>query len=511
MGKNKCIVDHLVIGGGVGGTYLTVRLKNTFKHSIIVQVEKMYDFGGLETSSKIPNGDSYIDLGPVRFYESIHPRVYTLANKMKIPYIEYLPNNNGCVAYLRGTKYYVNNVFPESDKSYNIRVDELNKNPFDIIESNVLKYIKYPQYLYKLDYRIELFKDVKLSNNTFITYAQGDLSQENIERISDILGYSSLFKTDINFLVGSIELLSLYDKSQKQYRFTNGFKSFTYGLSKLNKRKIIEFKNAEKIIKNGLYNLFNTVVLKIIKKRDMWKIYIGSVNVSSPEQINYDPTNIKKIYAKNIYSTMGLSYLENIYDWSPKYLNLLKYNMVDFNPNRFYLYFSKDWMETYGIGYGRSVTTLPAGQIIRYAPNVVMIYTFLEQSSKLRGLIPNNKQIQLDMIQPNEETKDLVEELLNIIKNTFGINELPNVDAIAWASWINPLRTFSGKNKQTFEKISLYDTIYNIMYPFGKNGKFYVLSNNSSFNNSWTEGSLEIVDFFMNNKFNQSLDKYKCL
>ena len=45
----------------------------------------------------------------------------------------------------------------------------------------------------------------------------------------------------------------------------------------------------------------------------------------------------------------------------------------------------------------------------------------------------------------------------------------------------------------------------NIMFPYGKDGNFYVLESNSSFNTGWCEGSLEIVDFYLNLIYNQLL------
>lgn len=43
------------------------------------------------------------------------------------------------------------------------------------------------------------------------------------------------------------------------------------------------------------------------------------------------------------------------------------------------------------------------------------------------------------------------------------------------------------------------------MFPFGKNGNFYVLSNEVGLNTGWCEGSLENVDYFLNQCYNQPL------
>ena len=52
---------------------------------------------------------------------------------------------------------------------------------------------------------------------------------------------------------------------------------------------------------------------------------------------------------------------------------------------------------------------------------------------------------------------------------------------------------------------SLYNSLMDIMFSYGKDGNFYVLENNSSFNAAWCEGSLEIVDFYLNLIYNQPL------
>lgn len=166
-----------------------------------------------------------------------------------------------------------------------------------------------------------------------------------------------------------------------------------------------------------------------------------------------------------------------------------------------------DWMTENGIGFGKSITTLNGAQLIHYSKNILMFYSFNNQTSKLYGLLPDNIQIQKEMIIPNQNHQELINECRNIIIKTYGItdNQLPVINGLAYASWIHPIRCFSGRNLQTLDGETLYDSLIKIMFPYGRYGNFYVLENNSSFNAAWCEGSLEIVDFYLNLIYNQNL------
>ena len=502
-------VDNLIIGAGIGGTYLSARLSNFKPNESLLVLDKLSDYGGLQVSSQIPGTSTYIDLGPVRFIPSIHPRVAYLAEKYKSPLVEYLPDSNGQVYYLRDKLFTNDTLFPGSDSVYNIRDDEKGVNPFDTLVKNLTKFFPEVSKLADLDYRIELYKNVAYSNAVFQPLAQQNMSQENWQRIEDILGYNDLFSVKINFITDSLESLSLADRVSTQYRFENGYSSLTKTIAQKNNLNTITFDELNKGIFNAFkYNtLFNTAVLNIefSDSKNMWEIQIGSVSVNSPEETDYEPSTIKTIYAKTIYSTIPLLYLKNIHKFSNPYLNLCENSFVNFQIMRIFLKFETDWMTEMGIGFGKSITTLNGAQLIHYAPNVLMLYAFSTQCSKLYNFFPNNIQIQKEMIEPNESTKLLIDECKNIIKTSYNVDTLPNINGIAYASWIHPIRCFTGRNLQTLKGGSLYDSLMDIMFPYGKDGNFYVLENNSSFNAAWCEGSLEIVDFYLNLIYNQHL------
>ncbi len=52
---------------------------------------------------------------------------------------------------------------------------------------------------------------------------------------------------------------------------------------------------------------------------------------------------------------------------------------------------------------------------------------------------------------------------------------------------------------------TLVSMLDKMMFPFGKDGNFYVMSNEIGLNTAWCEGSVENVDYFLNKKYNQPL------
>lgn len=502
---NHTYVDHLVIGAGIGGTYLAARLQKMKPRESILIVDKNSVFGGQQTST-ITYDNVAIELGPIRFYEAIHIRILTLAKKYNLPLIEYLPSSNGQRIYLRGVSYKESSLFPDSDNSYNIYDYEKGKNPFDLLIDNLTKLIPNPNNLYLLEERIKLInQNLDFSLKTFQDLAQMDMSSENFQRIMDILGYYDLLSTKSAFLINALEFLSLSNKNEKQYRFKNGYSSLTSTIADKNNINVIRFEDMCKH-KPRVSCIFNTEIISIEKNSNFWLVTYGFTIVNSVEQINNKITKTGKIRVKNIYYTGSTQILTRIFNFNNDYTSYLKNSFIQLSALRIFLRYSHDWMTDIGIGFGRSVTTLPGGQIIHYADKYVMFYVFGSQANVLYSKIPKN-QIQKELIKPNIETFELINECNKIIKQTFHLkSDLPDVTDIAWASWIAPFRIYSARNLQTLDNtenlVNLFDKL---MFPFGKNGNFYVLSNEVGLNTGWCEGSLENVDYFLNQCYNQPL------
>jgi hypothetical protein len=228
------IVDNLVIGGGISGTYTASRQINLYPKETLLVVDKLSNYGGNMISYNIPDTQTVLEYGATRFYKSIHPRVYYLSQKYKTPLTEYLPNTDGQVYYLCGKQFTPQNLFPDSDSVYNIRPDERGINPFDILKENIFRYIKSSPELYLLTTKIELFKNPELSSYVFKDLAQGTLSQENWLRIRDILGYDDILDIRASFLINVLEFTTFDNKDSTQYRFTNGYNTLPRIMAKKN-------------------------------------------------------------------------------------------------------------------------------------------------------------------------------------------------------------------------------------------------------------------------------------
>ncbi len=502
-------VDNLIIGAGICGTYLASRQSILTPNQTILMVDKMYDYGGNMINYHIPDTNITLEYGPIRFYKSIHLRTAYLAKKYNLALTEYIPINRGQLFCLRDKIFTQDNVFPNSDTVYNIRPDEIGVNPFEILDYNLKKYIKNLDNIYLFDKRIELYKDVFLSSVTFKDLAQGSLSEENWQRINDMIGYDDLFTLRGSFLPLALENLILTNKSTVQYRFTNGFNTLPTTIANENGFKIFNYDdfNHKSFECNKKITLFNTSILSIERDNSLnkWKVTIGKVKVNTPEKINYTPVDIKIIYVEKIYSTIPVQYLLPIHNFQNYYQNLIVNQFQNVSLSRFYLMFEEDWMFKNNIGFGKTISTLDGGQFIHYDYKVLQIYAADALASKFIGLLPPGGQIQRELISPNETNQELIDALLDSIKLTYGINDLPKVVGISYCVWKSCAKILVNRNMQTCEFSSLYNTIIDFMYPYGMQGNFYVVENAVSFNNGWTEGSLEIVDLLFNQLYEEPL------
>jgi hypothetical protein len=507
--ENKIIYyDNLIIGAGIGGIYLAARLNKIKTNETTLIVDKRNDIGGQQVSTITDDGVA-IELGPIRFYEGIHKRIKGLVDKYNCPLIQYLPNDIGQIIYLRGKAFSSSKLFPASDKLYNITPSEKGINPFDLLTNNLKLLLHNTDELYKLEYRIELIKNnPDFSNKTFQDLAQMNISNENWQRIMDILGYYDLLSSKSAFLINALETLVLSDKNETQYRLKNGYSSLTKEIALKNNIDLIKFNNIYSSQSKISSCCLNTQVLKIVKSSDNinWNVTLGySLENNSTDQINCGVIKTETILVKNIYYSGQLPLLSSLYDFNNRYLSDLTYSFISIPALRIYVRYSEDWMSAKGIEFGKSVTTLPGGQIIHYADKYVMFYIFGNQSNVLYSNIPS-PQIQSTLIRPNKSNTPLIEECNNILKTTFSIESLPEVTGVAWATWNAPFRLHSARNLETLESsTNILDIMNTIMFPFGIDGNFYVVSNEVGLNAAWCEGSIENVDYFLNVKYNEPL------
>lgn len=500
----QTIYDHFIIGSGIGGIYLAARLNKMQMNQSILIVDKMNEIGGQQICS-ITDDDVAIDIGPIRFYDSIHTRIKSLAEKYSCPLIQYLPSEQGQIIHLRGKAFNNSNLFPGSDSLYNIYESEKNINPFVLLTNNLKSLISNTDDLYKLEHRINLIKNnPQFSLKTFKSLAQMNISDENWQRIMDILGYYDLLSNKSAFLINALESLVLSNKSELQYRFKNGYSSLTKEIASKNNINMISFDNIQN--SQNVSCCLKTQVLKIFKtSNNNWNVTLGNVFADSPEQINSTVIKTTNIVVKNIYYTGQINLLSYLYDFNNEFLKYLEYSFINISAVRVFIRYSEDWMSNMGIGFGKSITTENGGQIIHYANKYVMFYIFGNQGSNIYSKMPS-PQIQSKLIIQDESNTPLIQECNNILKKTFSIISLPQVTGIAWATWVAPFRLHTARNLQTLSSSNTILDMMNIMmFPFGINGNFYIMSNEIGLNAAWCEGSVENVDYFLNMKYNEPL------
>jgi len=499
--------DNLIIGAGIGGTYLAARLQKIKPSESILIVDRNSEFGGRLTNT-ITYDNVAIEMGAIRFYESIHKRVLSLAQKYKLPLIEYLPSENGQIMHLRGISYNVAEVYPNSDQSYNINEDEKGRNPFLLLNKNLNRLIPHTFEIHDFETRLQLVEqNIEFSTKSFQDLAQMNMSHENFQRIMDILGYYDLLKTNTAFMINAIDFLSLSNKSKKQFRFAEGYASLTKKIALHNNITSIKFEDIDMQNTPQITCSFDTEIIKIKKtKHNNWIIKYGYTKINSIEQINNRIKKINKIKVKNIYFTGTIKFLSRIYKFNNQYFNYFTNSFISLNALRIYLRYSSDWMTAKGIGFGKSVTTQNDCQIIHYADKYVMFYVYGSQTNVLRSKIPS-RQIQKKLVKPTAETYPLIIECNKILKIMFNVNEdLPPVTDIAWVYWSDPASMYAARNFQTLDNTdTLMSLLDKLMFPFGIDGNFYVVSNEIGLNSGWCEGSLENVDYLCNQKYNQPL------
>ena len=498
--------DNLIIGAGIGGVYLATRLKKIKPKESILIVDRNKCYGGRLACSITDDGVA-IEMGGIRLYETIHKRVLTLARKYNSHLTEYLPSTEGHIIYLRGVAYNVNELYPNSDQSYNINENEKGKNPFIMLNENLNKLFS-TNNLHDFETRIKIIKgNIDFSTKTFQDLAQMDMSDENFQRVMDILGYYDLLKTNTAFIILAIEFLSISNNSIKQYRIIQGFASLIKKIADDNNINVIKYANIKYLdINKDIPNIscsFKTEIIRIKKnKSGLWIVHYGYTKINSIEEIYNKIKKTAKIKVKNIYYTGTIKFLTRIYNFSNTYyIN----SFIPISALRIYLRYSTDWMTGRGIGLGKTITTLDGGQIIHYADKYIMFYIIGYQSNVFLSTLP--RQIQYKLIVPEPSTYQLIDRCNKVLKTTFDIkDDLPLVTDIAWAYWNDAFSMYSARNLQTFDTtFSLVDIFNRLMFPFGKHGNFYVVSNEIGMNTGWCEGSLENVDYLCNQKYKQPL------
>jgi hypothetical protein len=502
------IYDHIIIGGGISGTYLFNRLNKIFINDHILLIEKTDRLCGRLKSindKKMNKNDIAYELGAMRIYPKVHPLFNDLLNELIIDkrIVNELDDNN--IAYVKKNTFKTKYLNKDSRYLYNINdnedVNDIIKNVYDnLLHYNLSSYEK----------KIDIYNNISLSSFNFKNIAKKNISDELWEYYKDISGYSQYINRDINFITTGIN--SIQFKQQHDHYFIVGSTQNICHKLLINSSQL-QFNDIfiSSIDYNNLNHVLNVNVNKIFKiNNNLYELNIENIeNIIDTEEFIYSVKNNKTIYGKNIYLAIQKMPLKYIYDWDKQFIKILENLFDPYSVIKIGLKFNENFWNKYGINEGKIITTTQEKQIWVYDNTTLLIYSPYYGYDELYQYFPDKIQIKWMKYPTNYLTTNYVideiihKNLLLIFKNYTQI--IPKPSKIAWYIWhegVNfwkPIK-FKYYNVSSFNKLK--DKIF---YPLGKNNSLFIVNNDFSVNQGWIEGSLEDVNYLLNKLYNYNV------
>jgi hypothetical protein len=168
---------------------------------------------------------------------------------------------------------------------------------------------------------------------------------------------------------------------------------------------------------------------------------------------------------------------------------------------KIFLQYDTNWWDSLGFSIGRNTTEMPINQVWFYNNNTLMVYAVGQDAEFWGPQLPYLEQISL--IEASSPPSFLT-YLMSFVKKVFKdyIN-VPSPDRIGWKYWT--VGGFFWKNVDiATPNKSIYDIEMEMVNVFGESGNVNYISNDISLNQGWTEGSIEIVDQVLKDKFNMN-------
>lgn len=491
-------IDIVIVGGGITGTYMARRLSSQFPLLKILLIEKTDRIGGRLFSSYLGTDgnplDTALEYGGMRFFPSIQPRITKLVemldlSKVEVPYSA--PNN----LFSGRTRTFLNkDLFPNTKDVYFLEPQEDDAVVFDTINDNIYaKFVEYgvnPNPLYES--RISAFQNLELSKlayRTEVMKGPTTISTENYRRYSNITGYDSMFYGNSNFIILAYEHTSLNTFDSAQYFVKEGYEQVP--IQCINPFSSISFNDVKKqnFTTNKLL-LMNTELLKFDATDD------NKVQITVTDGNENATFKVKKLFI-----TAPTNTLQSIQGFPSEYFNKITTVTKQLPLFKIFLYYDTNWWQNLGFSIGRSTTDMPIDQVWFYNDNTLMVYAVVENAEFWSAQLPSSEQIEL--IGVNSPYPSFLSYLMTFVKKVFKdyIDDVPFPNKIGWKYWENGGAFWNALDNTSPNK-SIYDTEVDLINVLGKNGNVNYINNDISLNQGWTEGSLEIVDQFLKDKFN---------
>jgi len=496
------IIDFVVVGGGITGTYLARRLSSQFPDKKVLLVEKSDRIGGRLLSSYLGEGENpyntALEFGGMRFFPSIQPRTDKLVgllnlNKVIMPVVAPSSIFSGRTHTF---PFSTPGLFPDTNQVYFLQPAEQDGIVFASITGNILaKFAEYgvnPGPMYPE--RLIAFKDPDLSGLSFrneVTQGPTPVSTENYRRYANITGYTGLFYIGGNFLCVSYEDIALNGVDSTQYFVEEGYGQVPQKCaSTFTNVSFQNIKNKNYATNNML--LQNTEFTKFLQTSDN-KVQIDLVN-------NNNNNESLSIIANKLFITSPSNTLQSIEGFPDDYYNLFTPHLVGVPLLKLFLKYDNPWW-TSNFTIGRSTTDLPLSQVWFYNDNTIMIYAIAEDAEFWAPQLPTLEQVSL--INVSSPYPAYLTYLMNFIQQMFTDYNpsVPFPDQIGWKYW-----TIGAAFWKTLDITVPNKSVYNLQTEminvFGPNGNVTYLNNDISLNQGWVEGSIEIVDQFLEDNYN---------
>lgn len=493
-------IDYVIVGAGITGAYLARRLSVSFPDKKILVLEKEAHIGGrLHSNTEANNAQATFaaEFGGMRLFPSIHPRVAHLLNllgltTMEVPYV----SDTG-VHYGRSHVFNNNNLFPTTDNVYFVDDNEKGKDVNTLITDNIENIINAykPSFTnnFDLSTRRDLFQS-SLSMRDFketVVNGTNKISNENWIRFCEISGYPGLFNSPMSFVCGAAELLSLSNQNSSQHCVVNGYQQAP-----------------QQLLQTFSATSYNEIVDKNMgSNRNI--LYSASL---SKFEINQDKTvrlqladesnNIYQIDTKNLYICTPANSISTILGFPTNFTEQIHNQLVPLPLFKIFLYYDTNWWTSLGISSGRSTTDLNINQLWFYSNNLLLTYAIGDNATYWANKLPYAQQMNFIDVNSSNLGALIAELITNYSKMFPTAGVIPTPTKFAWAYWNNGCSVWSAFDLNNFDKTPKTDIQRELLYPLPQNDNVCYLNNDISLNQGWVEGSIELVDDFLSEKFN---------
>ena len=493
-------IDYVIVGAGATGAYLAKRLSLQFPDAKILILEKESDVGGrLRSINHATSTDelAQVELGGMRYFPSIHTITDNVVklldlSAVEVPYVQ----DNG-VFYARASSFKNDqlagtDLVDGTDKVYFI--DGAEKQPGVPIDARITDNITRLLTTGNLNFanRKELFgsESSTLDFRGAVMNGYNTISNEYWTRFCEVSGYASLFNTNMSFLVGANELLSLDDKDKTQYFIKQGYQEIPGKLvTDFAKPSIQQVVAKNMAAKNNILHGVSLSKFELVSNNKV-KLYITD-----------NDNNKFQFETKNLYICTPKESILNINGFSGKFIDQMHNNLTQVPLFKMFLHYDSKWWGDLDISNGRSTTDLNLNQVWFYSENLIMIYAVGDDANYWANRIPvaNQPSFTSDSLPVVEEITDELNKMFPLESGT-----VPLPGQIAWSYWLNGASVWAPFNLHTFDKTQKISTIrQELMYPLTENDhRVCYLNNDISLNQGWVEGCFEIVDEFLQEKFN---------